>query len=271
MRRRSFLLALGSAAVAPSLVYAQQPGRVARVVLWMGGLGPSDPQGQRNLKVFQDNLREHGWIDGRNLRVDLRWASPAFSQQDMHDGAAEVIYNPDYIVTTGAPILAALQRHTKNIPIVFTFVTDPVTDGFVASLSRPGSNITGFTLFDHSFAGKWLEMLKEAVPSIQRVAVMQNTGHPAWMPYLRAIEALAPRVGVTVTPMQVNSLVDVEPALSIFAGSPNGGLIVLPSPSWHTASASHRGRRVAPSLAVDLFAKLLSCRRRPDVIWCCKR
>lgn len=232
MRRRQFLGVLGGGvATWPLAARAQQPSRISRVVLWMGGLGPSDPQGQRNLKVFQDTLREHGWIDGRNLRVDLRRASAAFSQQEMHDGAAEVIsLNPDAIVTTGAPILAALQRQTKNIPIVFTFVTDPVTDGFVASLARPGGNITGFTLFDHSFAGKWLEMLKEAVPSIQRVAVMQNTGHPAWTPFLNAIEALAPRVGVTVTPMQVDSLIDVEPALGAFASSPNGGLILLPSP-----------------------------------------
>ena len=94
-------------------------------------------------------------------------------------------------MTTGAPILAALHRQTKTIPIVFTMVTDPVSDGFVASLARPGGNITGFTIFEHSFAGKWLEMLKEVVPSMTRVAVMQNPDHPAWNAYLRAIGAIA--------------------------------------------------------------------------------
>ena len=176
-------------------------------------------------------MRGYGWVDGRNLRVDLRWASAGFSAQEMQDSVSEIIsLNPDVVVTTGAPILAALQRQTNTIPVVFTFVTDPVNDGFVASLARPGGNITGFTIFEHSFAGKWLEMLKEAVPSMTRVAVMQNANHPAWSAYLSAIGTVAPRVGVEVTPVPVNDLIDVEPALSAFARVPNGGLIVLPSP-----------------------------------------
>src|SRR5205823_7688468 len=106
---------------------------------------------------------------------------------------------PDVIVAATAPVLAVAHRQTKTIPIVFTQVTDPVGDGFVANLSRPGGNITGFTIFEHSFAGKWLEMLKEVVPSMTRVAVMQSAGHPAWDAYLRAIGAIASGMGIGMT------------------------------------------------------------------------
>jgi putative ABC transport system substrate-binding protein len=148
----------------------------------------------------------------------------------MRAAAVETIsLSPDVVVTTGAPILAALQSETKTIPLVFTFVTDPVSDGFVVSLTRPGGNITGFTIFDHSFAGKWLEMLKEVVPSMSRVAVMQNPDHPAWTAYLRAIGTIAPRIGVEVRPTPVSNVIDIAPALDAFARVPNGGLIILPS------------------------------------------
>src|SRR6185312_11499238 len=117
---------------------------------------------------------------------------------------------PDVIVTTGAPILAPLHRQTKTIPIVFTLVTDPVADGFVASLARPGGNVTGFTIFEHSFAGKWLEMLKEAVPAMTRVAVMQNPDHPAWNAYLRAVGAVASGMRVEVTAAPVNTAAEIQ-------------------------------------------------------------
>ena len=138
--------------------------------------------------------------------------------------------NPDVIVTTGAPILGALHRVTKTVPIVFTLVTDPVTDGFVASLARPGGNITGFTIFEHSFAGKWLEMLKEVVPGITRVAVLQNPDHPAWNAYLRAIGAVASGMRVEVTAAPVNTAAEIQAAIDAFARVPNGGLVLLPSP-----------------------------------------
>lgn len=118
---------------------AQQIGQVARIVLWLGGLGPSDPETQRVAAAFRESMHGLGWADGRNLRIDLRWIGAAFSAQEMRAAAAETIsLSPDVVVTTGAPILAALQSETKTIPLVFTFVTDPVSDGFVASLARPG-------------------------------------------------------------------------------------------------------------------------------------
>jgi putative ABC transport system substrate-binding protein len=132
-------------------------------------------------------------------------------------------------VTTGAPTVAALHQVTRSIPIVFTFVTDPVRDGVVTSLSHPGGNITGFAIFEHTMAGKWLEMLKEAAPHITRVAVMQNPEHPAWLTYLNAVATVAPTVGVQVTPTPVHDAAEIEHAISAFANEPNGGLIVLPS------------------------------------------
>jgi putative ABC transport system substrate-binding protein len=231
VRRREFITLLGGAAAAwPVAARAQQIGQVARVVLWLGGLGPSDPETQRVAAAFRESMRGLGWVDGRNLRIDLRWIGAAFSAQEMSAAATETIsLSPDVVVTTGAPILAALQSETKTIPLVFTFVTDPVSDGFVASLARPGGNITGFTIFEHSFAGKWLEMLKEVVPGMTRVAVMQNPDHPAWTAYLRALGTIAPRIGVEVRPTPVSSVVDIAPALDAFARVPNGGLIILPS------------------------------------------
>ena len=220
----------GAASALPLAARAQQAGRVARIVLWLGGV-PSDPEVQQTAAAFRDTLRGLGWDEGRNVRIDVRWYPVSFTPEELHALAGELVaLGPDVIVTTGAPILGALHRQTKTVPIIFTLVTDPVGDGFVANLARPGGNITGFTIFEHSFAGKWLEMLKEVVPSMTRVAVMQNTGHPAWNSYLRVIGAIASGMGVEVVPAPVSDPAEIVTALSAFARAPNGSLIVLPSP-----------------------------------------
>jgi putative tryptophan/tyrosine transport system substrate-binding protein len=231
MRRREFLGGLGSAAAAwPLVAHAQQTGRVRHIVFWLGGVA-TDPAGQRNVAAFRDTLHGLGWVDGRNVRIDARWIAASFGAEGMAAAAAELeALKPDVIVTTGAPLLRALHSRTKTIPIVFTQVTDPVGDGFVANLARPGGNITGFTIFEHSFAGKWLEMLKEVMPGMTRVAVMQNTGHPAWNAYLRAIGVVASDKGVELTPAPVSNPAEIETALAAFARAPDGGLLLLPSP-----------------------------------------
>ena len=186
MRRREFLGVLGGVAVSwPLVAHGQQASRLPRVLAWIG-TNRNDPEFQLRAGVFRDTMRELGWTDGRNARIDVRWS--ANSPEDIRAAATEFTsLNPDVIVVAGAPLLAAIYAQTKTIPIVFVLVTDPVKDGFIASLARPGGNVTGFTIFEHSFAGKWLEMLKEVVPDMARVAVMQNPDHPAWKGYLSAI------------------------------------------------------------------------------------
>jgi len=228
MRRREFLGVLGGAAAAwPLATHAQQAGRIPNVAVWFGGAA-NDPGVQNRATAFRDTLRERGWVEGRNVRLEYRWTE--VNAEQIRTVAAELVaLNPDVVVTTGAPILAALHRQTKTIPIVFTLVTDPVVDGFVASLARPGGNVTGFTIFEHSFAGKWLEMLKEVVPTMTRVAVMQNPDHPAWNAYRRAVSTIASGMGVEVTAAPANTPAEIEAALAAFAGTPNGGLVLLPS------------------------------------------
>jgi ABC transporter substrate binding protein len=202
-KRREFISLLAGAAAGPSLLWpltarAQQDGRIRHVMVWIGG-SANDPTSQQRAVTFRETMRGLGWIDGHNVKIDVRFPTTNAVEETRAAAAELAALNPDVIVTTGAPILGALHRVTKTVPIVFTLVTDPVTDGFVASLARPGGNITGFTIFEHSFAGKWLEMLKEVVPGITRVAVMQNPDHPALSAYLRTISAVASGMGVEVT------------------------------------------------------------------------
>jgi putative ABC transport system substrate-binding protein len=230
VKRREFIAGLGGAVAWPIASHTQETGRVARIVLWLSG-PPTDAAVQPNMTAFRDTIRALGWEDGRNLRIDVRWYAATFTPDELRAIAVELAaLRPDAIVTTGAPILAALQKETKTVPIVFTLVTDPVGDGFVVNLARPGGNITGFTIFEHSFAGKWFEMLKEVVPSMKRVAVMQGTGHPAWNAYLSAIDAIAKGMDVEVVPSPATNTVEIETLLAACARKPNGGLVALPSP-----------------------------------------
>jgi putative tryptophan/tyrosine transport system substrate-binding protein len=172
--RREFIAALGGTALAWSVVArAQQPGRTRRIgVLW--NLAADDPEGQTRLTAFLQGLQDFGWTDGRNVRIDVRWA------EDVADGfrrhAEELLtLAPDLIVASGGQSVAALQKITRGVPIVFANVVDPVGAGFVASLARPGGNTTGFSSFEYSLSGKWLELLKEIAPDLARVAVLRDS------------------------------------------------------------------------------------------------
>jgi putative ABC transport system substrate-binding protein len=248
LKRREFVMLLGSAAAAlPLAARAQQ--RMPLVVAWMGG--PSDDTVSRvRAGALRDTLLQLGWVDGRNVRIEYNWS--AMNPDQIRTDAARLVgLYPDVIVTTGAPTLMALHRLTSTTPIVFVMVTDPVRDGFVASLANPGGNITGFTIFEHSFAGKWLEMLKEAVPAMTRVAVMQNPDHPAWTAYLHTISDVAPKLGVEVTPAPANNPAEIESVLNSFARVSNGGLIILPSNlgiNYHGVIAAAAIRHRLPSI-----------------------
>jgi putative ABC transport system substrate-binding protein len=228
MKRRKFITLLGGAAAGwPVVAHAQQGERMRRIGFWVGE-PENNPDAQRRVGAFKQGLQSLNWREGQNIKIEYRWA--VLDLDRIHDDATSLVaLDPDVIVTTGAPTVAALHQVTRSIPIVFTFVTDPVRDGFVKSLSHPGGNITGFTIFEHTMAGKWLEMLKEAAPHITRVAVMQNPEHPAWPTYLNAVATVAPTVGVQVTRTPVHDAAEIEHAISAFANEPNGGLIVLPS------------------------------------------
>jgi putative ABC transport system substrate-binding protein len=172
MRRREFIAGLGSAAAWPLAASAQQPERVRRIAVLMYSV-EDDPQGKILLSSFTQGLTELGWIDGRNLRMDVRWAGG--NVDAARSFAKELVdLQPDVILANETPQTGALQRATRTIPIVFAAVFDPVGDGFVASLPRPGGNITGFSNLEASMAGKWLELLTETAPGVKRAAILYN-------------------------------------------------------------------------------------------------
>jgi putative tryptophan/tyrosine transport system substrate-binding protein len=229
MRRREFITLLGgTTATWPLAVRAQQQDRLRRIGELMAGL-ESDPAGQSRHAAFRDALAKLGWMDGSNLRIELRWggADPALFARS----AAELVaLGPEVILSDSSPALEALQQQTRTIPIVFVGVTDPIGQGFVANLARPGGNITGFSAFDSPMAGKWLGMLTQITAPVVRVAVLFN---PATTPYaalmLHTIEEAAPSFAVAVRAAPVNSDSEVEAMMAGLAHEERGGVVVLPS------------------------------------------
>jgi putative ABC transport system substrate-binding protein len=229
MQRRKFIKLLGGAAVAwPLAARAQQPERMQRIGV-LQVFNESDREVQRRVAVFVQGLQKLGWREGGNLVIDYR--SGAGNSERIRLDAAELVgLKPDVIWTSGGLGLLSLKRATHSIPIVFTTVYDPVGSGYVASLARPGGNITGFTLGEFSIGGKMLEVLKELVPQVSRVAVILNLEQPPHVAMWRAIEAVAPSFGVSLTATDVPDPAEIERAIEAFAREPNGGLIVLPGP-----------------------------------------
>jgi putative ABC transport system substrate-binding protein len=229
IRRRKFLATLlGGAAVAwPLAARAQQSDRMRRMGVLMGVV-ESDQNAQASIAAMRQALAQLGWTEGRNLRIDLRWAGG--DRDVLRKYAAELVaLQADIIVTTGSGGLGPLQQATRTIPIVFASVIDPVAGGFVASLSRPGGNTTGFTAFEYGLAGKWPELLKQIAPAVTRAAVLRDPTQFAGGGQLGAIQAVAPFFGMEVSPADVRNADEVERAIAAFARKPNGGLIVLGS------------------------------------------
>jgi putative ABC transport system substrate-binding protein len=224
--RRDFITLLGGAAAAwPLAARAQQPRRIG---VLMSGYSQTDREGQVSIAAILDTFQRLGWTDGRNVRMEYRW--PAGDADRIKASAAELVHSaPDAILVTGNPALAELHRLTSTIPIVFTQVADPVGSGFVAGLARPGGNITGFQGFDPAMGGKWLAVLKEVAPNLGRVAVLFSSDSAANVAFLRAAEAGAPSLGVTLTAVDVRDG-EFERAVGTFASQPDGGLIVMPHP-----------------------------------------
>jgi putative ABC transport system substrate-binding protein len=193
VKRREFITLISGAAAWPLVARAQQGERVRRIGV-LSGLGENDPQGRARIGAFQEELQKLGWTLGRNIELDVRWAGA--SAEYLQTMSAELVkLTPDVILASATRSLAALQRATSTIPIVFAQVTDPVGAGFVKSLARPGGNITGFTQQEFSIGVKWLELLKELSPRTERVAVMYDPKNPADAGYLRTIRPYAPTFG----------------------------------------------------------------------------
>jgi putative ABC transport system substrate-binding protein len=224
--RREFITLLGGAAAAWPLVARAQPERMRRIGVLMAH-AESDPEGQIFVAVFRETLQKLGWAEGRNIRIDVRWAA----EIELMAGFAKelVALQPDVILANNTPTTAAVLQQTTTIPIVFAVVADPVGSGFVASLARPDGNVTGFTLTEPAMTSKWLELLKEIAPHVSRVAFLFN---PAATPYrdiyLNPFKATAPNFAVQAIPAPVHSPSELETVIAAQAREPNSGLIVMP-------------------------------------------
>src|SRR5476649_527788 len=215
MRRREFITLVGGTMVAwPLAARAQQPDRMRRVGLLMG-YTEGDAEGQASLAAFKRGLQDLGWTEGRNVRVDTRWAGS--DPGKARTLAKELIgMTPDVIVPSTNLVTGILQQETRTIPVVFVLVGDPVLSGYVASLAQPGGNLTGFSNLEQSVSSKWVEILKEIAPSIRRLGVVVHMETPATVGLLRRIEAAAPSLGIKVTALSVHTAAEIEQAVSGF-------------------------------------------------------
>src|SRR5215472_13345138 len=225
MRRREFITLVGAGALWPLALRAQQSEQMRRI----GALMPfakDNPETQARITAFLQELQKLGWTEGRNLQIEYRWGSG-----DLQKAAAELVaLSPDVIFANGTPAVAALQQATRSVPIVFAQVADPVSGGFVASLAKPGGNITGFAAFDYTVGAKWVELLKEIAPYVTHVGVIRDPTTTGSIAQLAAIQSAAGMFGLEVSPLGGRDARDIEQTVTEFAGGSNRGLIAAGSP-----------------------------------------
>jgi putative ABC transport system substrate-binding protein len=232
MRRREFISLLGGAAAAliawPLAARAQQSERMRSVGVLMGAGGENDPDLKARIGAFQQGFAQLGWTDGSNVRIDTRWA--VASAENIRRYAAELAaLAPDVILAGGTATLGPLLQATRTVPIVFVGVADPVGAGLVDSLARPGGNATGFTQFEYSLSAKWVELLQQIAPGMTRAAVLRNPAVTSGIGQFAVIQSVAPSIGVEVSPVNLRDAGEIERAVTVFARSGNGGLIVTAS------------------------------------------
>jgi len=226
--RREFIALIGGATAAwPLIARAQQANRIRRIGVLMA-YAESDSEAQSYIAALRDGLGKLGWTEGRNIHIDYRWSTPDL--QLIEQSAKELIgLQLDLIVSSGSPTTVALLEQTRTIPIIFANAVDPVGQGFVASLAKPGGNVTGFINLEPSIAGKYLELLKEIAPRVTRVAIYFN---PATAPYaeiyLNSFKAAAASLGVEPIAAPVHDMIELETVIAAVARVPNGGLIAMP-------------------------------------------
>ena len=269
MRRRDFIALLGGTAAAwPLAADAQNLDRIRRIAALIP-LSVDDPLAQARVSALMEGLQQLGWTDGRNIRIEIRWAAAnafgarapdrrsAYAERFRKYAAELVALAPDVVLAHSSPAVAALQQETSTIPIVFIGVVDPVGAGFVASLARPGGNTTGFVALDYGLSAKWLELLKEIAPRVTRVAVLRDPSSHVGIGQFAAMQAVAPSLGVELTPIDERDPGEIERGLKEFARIANGGLVVTASVSqglyrkliislaaWHRLPAVHPFRHM---------------------------
>jgi putative ABC transport system substrate-binding protein len=230
MRRREFLGVIGGAAAVawPLAARAQQSERVRRIGGLMG-YAENDPEAQAQIAAFRDGLQKLGWAEGRNTRIDTRWAIPGDTGSMQRLAKELVALQPDLILSSTTPTTAALLQQTHTIPIVFATIADPIGSGFVASFPRPGGNVTGFVITEGSLGGKWLELLKEIAPRVNRVAFLFNPATATYAEYyLNPFKAAAASFAVEAIAAPIRDTSELESVVAAQAREPNGGLIVMP-------------------------------------------
>ncbi len=255
MRRREFIGFLGGAAIAWSpAARAQHPERTRRIV-FLHALAENDPEVRARVKAFRQGLEALGWTENHNIQIEHRFSGGDLAQIQAH--TAELVSSaPDLIVASSTPVIAALKQATRTIPIVFSVVNDPLGQGFVASLARPGGNITGFTFVEFTMVGKWLEMLKEIAPSLRRVALIFNPQTAPYYPiYLHEFGAVPATLAAELVAAPVRDEAEVEAAVAALAREPAGG--------------SSSGVRLRMSIAFSRGRSrpTFPCRRRPSSNW----
>jgi putative ABC transport system substrate-binding protein len=244
MKRRAFLALAGGAVLCPGGARAQTADEYRRRIGVLSNLAEHDPEGRARLEAFLQALATLGWIEGRNLDAEVRWGAGDRLQIQRH--AAELVkLAPDAILATGASTMGPLQSATRTVPIVFVNVVDPVGAGFVEGLARPGGNATGFTQFDHDIAAKWLEILKQTLPALRRLIVLQDPAVSSGVGQIASIRAAAPRLGVAIHPLDIRDIDSAEAAIATLAQAADSGMIVLSG-----AAALHHRERI-----IDLAAR----------------
>jgi putative ABC transport system substrate-binding protein len=236
MRRRDFITLLGGAAAWPLVARAQQSERVRRVA-FLHGLPEGDPEARARVTAFRQELETLGWKEGRNIEIVHRFSGADVARIQAY--VTELVSaTPDLIVASSTPVITALKQATSTIPIVFALLNDPVGQGIVASLARPGGNITGFTYIDFPLIGKWLELLKEIAPGVRRMTFMFSPPTAPWVPlFLRELGAAPASLAVELSETPVHDEAEIKAAITAFAREPGGGLIISPDPFMNT----HRG------------------------------
>jgi putative tryptophan/tyrosine transport system substrate-binding protein len=229
MRRREFVTLLGGSAAAwPLAARAQQPERVRRIGVLMAH-AESDPEFRNYLDAFRQGLQARGWIEGRNIQIDTRWGALDDAELRQRSARELLALQPDLIVTQNTPPTASMLQQTRTIPIIFVIVADPVGSGFVESLARPGGNATGFTIMEPTISGKWVELLKEIAPRVNRATMLFN---PATTPYadiyLKPFKAAAVSFALEAIAAPVHDTSELESVVAAQARSPSTGLIVMP-------------------------------------------